>query len=205
MGIKERKERGKQEMRENIIHAAMQMFMEEGYESTSIRKLAQKIEYSPATIYLYYKDKDELLYDVQGEAFQLLYTAFETAAVSKSPMKRLEQCCEAYIRFALSNLDLYALMFVMKSPMNAVGEHEIWSNAQNCFSFFGKCVSECIEKSLLRYSDATTATITIWSVGHGLVSLYLSCRLKILNLPEEAVEPFIQKTIKEFIRIIKLK
>jgi AcrR family transcriptional regulator len=50
MGISERKERERQEMRERIIEASMKMFIEEGYEKTSIRNIAEKIEYSPATL-----------------------------------------------------------------------------------------------------------------------------------------------------------
>jgi AcrR family transcriptional regulator len=60
MGILERKEREKQEMRDLILNVATEMFIEEGYDKTSIRKIADKIEYSPATIYLYFKDKDEI-------------------------------------------------------------------------------------------------------------------------------------------------
>jgi AcrR family transcriptional regulator len=53
MGISDRKEREKQEMKQLIIDAAMRMFVEDGYEKTSIRNIADKIEYSPGTIYLY--------------------------------------------------------------------------------------------------------------------------------------------------------
>jgi AcrR family transcriptional regulator len=99
MGITERKEREKTEMRQRIIDASIEMFLQEGYEKTSIRNIAEKIEYSPATIYLYYKDKDELLYDVQGQAFEKLYQAFKANAKSKDPMKRLEQIMLTYVRF----------------------------------------------------------------------------------------------------------
>ena len=63
MGIAERKEREKMEMHDRILQAATVMFLEDGYEKTSIRNIADKIEYSPATIYLYFKDKDELHQD----------------------------------------------------------------------------------------------------------------------------------------------
>ena len=76
MGILESKERDRVEMRERIIDVAIEMFVKEGYEKTSIRNIAEKIEYSPATIYLYYKDKDELLYDVQAQAFEKLDQTF---------------------------------------------------------------------------------------------------------------------------------
>lgn len=64
MGISERKEREREEMKTMITTAAMKMFLEDGYAKTSIRNIADAIEYSPGTIYLYYKDKDELLFEV---------------------------------------------------------------------------------------------------------------------------------------------
>ena len=72
-------------MRRKILDAAFEMFVEVGYERTSIRAIAEKIEYSPATIYLYYKDKDELLYEVQREAFDLLAKSFAPLAEIRHP------------------------------------------------------------------------------------------------------------------------
>jgi len=77
MEVTERKEREKTEMRELITAAAMKMFLEDGYAKTSIRGIADAIEYSPGTIYLYFKDKDELLYEVQADAYGRLLEVFQ--------------------------------------------------------------------------------------------------------------------------------
>ena len=58
MGVKERKERDREEMRETILKSAHQLFVDKGFEDVSIRNIAEAIEYSPATIYLYFKDKN---------------------------------------------------------------------------------------------------------------------------------------------------
>jgi AcrR family transcriptional regulator len=203
MGISERKEREKQEMRDRIIAASMKMFVEQGYEKTSIRNIAEKIEYSPATIYLYYKDKDELLYDVQGLAFEKLLEAFQKQAVSKSPMKRLEQICETYVNFGLEHEELYALMFIIRAPMNTIEEEESWSNGESAFDFFADCVKECIDKGLIRYKDVATAMLSIWGMGHGLVSLDVCYRYKIMHLGDQEMGPVIQNAIREFLKMIK--
>lgn len=203
MGIAERKEREKQELRQRIIDASLAMFLEEGYEKTSIRNIADRIEYSPATIYLYYKDKDELLYDVQGTAFDRLMEEFTQKATSKSPWKRLEQICETYVNFGLTQPELYALMFITKSPMNVIEEYGKWANAHAAFEFLLTTVSECIEKGLLRYKDPGTAALSVWSIGHGLVSLHICCRFKVMELEEGAEAPLLQQTIKEYLRLIK--
>ncbi len=69
MGISDRKEREKRELRARIIEATAKILVEEGYEKTTIRKVAEAIEYSPRTIYLYFKDKDSLLMEIIEEGF----------------------------------------------------------------------------------------------------------------------------------------
>jgi len=203
MGISERKERERQEMRQRIIEASMAMFAEEGYEKTSIRNIAEKIEYSPATIYLYYKDKDELLYDVQKMAFEKLLEVFRTEATSRSPWKRLEQICTSYINFALKRQELYELMFIIKAPMNVVEEQKAWTNGEDAFGYLMMTVHECMEKGLISYKDADTAALSIWSMGHGLVSLHLCCRFKVLKLTDGEVEAIVHRSMGEYLRMIK--
>ncbi len=204
MGISERKEREKLEMKERILNAALTMFIEEGYEGTSIRKIADVIEYSPATIYLYYKDKDDLLYDVQGEAFDKLYTAFTKEAVSKSSRKRLEQICESYIRFGLTHPELYGLMFTYHSPMKVVDDLPIWTNAQSAFQFLYDTIAACIGEGILKFQHVQEAVVSIWAFGHGLISLHNSCRLKVVPLesPDQA-EELIYKLTRQFLSFIR--
>jgi AcrR family transcriptional regulator len=70
MGIVERRQREKQQMRRQILDTAMDLFIENGYEEVSIRRIADHIEYSPATIYLYFQDKDDILFVLHEEGFE---------------------------------------------------------------------------------------------------------------------------------------
>jgi AcrR family transcriptional regulator len=203
MGIVERKERNREEMKQRIIDAAIQMFLEEGYEKTSIRNIAEKIEYSPATIYLYYKDKDELLYDVQAQAFEKLHLAFRENATATDPLKRLEQIMVTYVRFGQKNQELYDLMFIIRAPMNGLKEKDPWDNGHDTFGFVVQCISECIEQKLIRYTDVMTAALSVWSMGHGLVSLDLRCRLKVMEMDEGSLAEAIEKSIHEYHNLIK--
>ena len=72
MGVKERKARQKKFLRQEILDAASELFVKDGYENVSMRRIADKIEYSPTTIYLYFKDKAELLEQVCQETFARL-------------------------------------------------------------------------------------------------------------------------------------
>src|SRR5205809_4911996 len=74
MGIKERQERDREAVRRAILDAARELFVSEGYRNVSIRKIAEKIEYSPAAIYGYFPSKDDIFYALAEEGFHLLYT-----------------------------------------------------------------------------------------------------------------------------------
>ena len=203
MGITERKERGRAEMRQRIIDAAIQMFLEEGYEKTSIRNIADKIEYSPATIYLYYNDKDELLYDVQAQAFEKLGQLFREKATAKNPIRKLEQIMVTYMHFGKNNPELYDLMFIIRAPMNVMKEKELWDNGHDSFKFLVECITDCIEKKLIRYDDVMIAALSVWSMGHGLVSLDLRCRFKVMAMDEDMITAAIEKSVQEYLRLIK--
>ena len=189
MGIAERKEREKQEMRRKSLDAAFEMFVEVGYERTSIRAIAEKIEYSPATIYLYYKDKDELLYDVQREAFDLLAKSFAPLAEIRHPFERLLALGLTYLDFAFSNPQYYDLMFILTAPMNVVKENMLWENGCDAYEFLLTTIADCIEEKCIRYSDANLGALQAWSMVHGLASIYLKNRFMVMDItPEQAAE-----------------
>ncbi len=202
MGISERKEREKQEMRRRILDVAMNMFLVDGYEKTSLRNIAEKIEYSPATIYLYFKDKDELFYEVQKDAFQKLNEVFAQHVTATEPLARLRQICHTYVQFGIANPELYDLMFIIRAPMNVVEEKEMWDNGTDAFDFLVQTLTACIEYKLIKYTDPMIAALSVWSMGHGLISLNVRCRFKVMQMCDEDVANSINLSIEEFLRVI---
>lgn len=203
MGISERKEREKTEMKQLIMSAALKMFLEDGYAKTSIRNIADAIEYSPGTIYLYYKDKDELLYEVQGLAYGELLTAFKKNATSTNPVEKLVQIGKTYVNFGLDNPELYDLMFIIRAPMN-VDETIHKDNGDQTFDFLTDCLKECISQNLLRLKDVNMGALQVWSMSHGMVSLNLRCRLKIMEMTEDQVRETLAASIENYIASITL-
>jgi len=202
MGISERKEREKIDKKQLIRSAAMKMFLEDGYAKTSIRNIADAIEYSPGTIYLYYKDKDELLYEVQRDAYGKLLEEFKAKAKHKDPVKRLMQIGKTYVAFGLANPELYDLMFIIRAPTN-VDEELHKDNGGDSYFYLLDCLQECIEKDLLKVTDLNLCALQTWSVAHGLVSLNLRCRLKMMveekDMPKvlnDAIESYVKLLIK---------
>ncbi|WP_025763119.1 TetR/AcrR family transcriptional regulator [Dyadobacter tibetensis] len=183
MGISERKEREREEMRALILEAAQALFLENGYEKTSIRSIADRIEYSPATIYLYYKDKKELMLAIQVYAFSQMNVAFTELSEIRDPLERLERMGALYIQFALNNPALYDLMFIMEAPMEALEcQEDNWINGMQSFDYLTLIIKECLEMGYFSEgTDAEALGLTIWSYIHGLVSLHLKGRLVIFS------------------------
>src|SRR5688572_21211554 len=124
MGIAERKEKQKLEIRKAILDASMKLFVEQGYENVSIRKIADLIEYSPTTVYLYFKDKNEILFNLHEIGFLKMDEYTADLFTIKNPLVRLHKMGEHYIRFGIENPAFYDLMFILQAPMDALNGME---------------------------------------------------------------------------------
>jgi len=178
MGITERKQREKKEMRELILATAAKLFLENGYEKTSIRNIAEAIEYSPTTIYLYFKDKNELFYALSEEGFRKFFNALSEVKSIADPLQRLRSLGEAYISFAINNPDYYDLMFLLRDPMEAQQNKHEWSHGQKSHDILTTAVQECIELNYFKEKDARKIAFMIWSMVHGAVSFKIRDRMK---------------------------
>ncbi len=105
MGITDRKDREKEDLHKSILKAAREVFLEKGYHQTSIRNIAEKIEYSPTTIYLYFKDKDAIFYALHTEGFVMLNSKMSVLFSVAEPLERLKAMGRIYLEFALQNPD----------------------------------------------------------------------------------------------------
>lgn len=185
MGITERKEREKAEMREKILAAAMKLFVRDGWEKTSIRKIANEIEYSPGTIYLYFKDKNELFFDLHAQGFAKFRIEFEKAQFLDDPFERLKFIGRNYIHFALKNPEMYDLMFLLRSPMNHLEKGESWHLGKGAFQILEDTVKECLEKGLIKGGDYHAVSYAMWGQVHGLVSLSIRGRMEMYEGEDE--------------------
>jgi AcrR family transcriptional regulator len=192
MTISTRKERQKEELRGKILQAARELFMQKGYEETSIRNIAEKIEYSPTTIYLYFKDKDDIFFALHQEGFTLLNQYFKPLAHVSEPFERLKAISKAYITFAMENGEFYDLMFIINSPMKTVeSDHSKWEEGHRAFQFLVGTVKECIGKGYFKGMDPEILAFTCWSMVHGIASLDIRNRCSVvsaLNQPELAMK-----------------
>ena len=181
MGITERKAREREQLRKQIIEAAMELFREESYASVSMRKIAKRIEYSVGTLYLYYKDKDELFLAVQEEAFRRAFEYIQQIPADFTPIDRLRKMGERYVKFGLNNPDLYRLMFMMAHPMEALPKDENWKSGIRLHQFLTQLVRDAMDAKQITLADPHRIGFALWSFVHGMVSLRISHRLSIYS------------------------
>lgn len=185
MGISDRKEREKEDLHKAILDAAREVFLEKGYDQTSIRNIAQKIEYSPTTIYLYFKDKDAIFLALHKHGFDLLNAEMADLFTIEDPYERLIRMGHIYLDFARKNPDFYDLMFVQKSPLDSL-EDKDWEEGLNAFKGVQMTIQQCMDLGYFNFEDAEVAAFLIWSTMHGMCTLDDRDRCKIIS---EAKQP----------------
>ncbi|MFZ6010469.1 MAG: TetR/AcrR family transcriptional regulator [Bacteroidota bacterium] len=182
MTIANRKERQKEELRSKILQSAKELFMEKGFEDTSIRNIAERIEYSPTTIYLYFKDKDDIFHALHSEGFALLNQYFRPLTHVAEPFERLKAINRAYVTFARENGEFYDLMFIIRSPMNSLSEDDSkWEEGNRAFGFLLDTINECIKKGYFKGMNPEILAFTTWSMVHGICSLEIRNRCSVIS------------------------
>src|SRR2546430_12164638 len=184
MGIQERKVRERESMRGMILDAALGLYLDKGIENVSIRNIAEKIEFSPATIYLYYRDKDEIFYALYNLAFGEFLKKQQTLETIEDPYDRLNTGCKQYVNWGLANPKFYDLMFIVEIPMNVIAKEQCLDTGLQSFDMLRQTVAQCIEQGRLRVKDVELASLMIWNMLHGIVSLIIKRRVLV---PEETV------------------
>ncbi len=175
MGIKQRRAREKEDLREEILDAARTLFVKEGYESVSIRKIADKVEYSPGTIYLYFHDKAEIMTKICEETFAKLNTRMQAIEHDTSaPVDKLRRGLRTYIQFGLDHPNHYVLTFV-QAKMNQQAVPVFQTVGLQSFACMRKCVQDCVDAGELVSDDADELAQTLWAGIHGLTSLLITC------------------------------
>ncbi len=176
MGIKEKSAKNKEEFRREILDAARELFINEGYEKFSMRRLAEKIGYSATTIYLYFRDRDDLLFAICEEFFEHLSAQLkQIRSVSQDPVETLRQALLYLMQFGLKNPNQYKVIFFTKSNIYGTQEEfvEKESMARNTYFAFREMVQNCITSGRMRDIDVDVIAQSLALASHGLITMTL--------------------------------
>jgi AcrR family transcriptional regulator len=172
---RKRRAQQKQATRRAILDAAAELFADQGYENFSLRQVAEAIGYTPTTIYLYFQNKDDLLFQTAAEGFatfgEMLQAAYDSAA---TPQERLNAIGQAYVSFGLSHPVHYRLMFMQRGEFLLAKPAGCDEAIIDSFGILRQTLTECMAAGLIPTSDSAALANTIWSGVHGIVALAIS-------------------------------
>jgi AcrR family transcriptional regulator len=172
MGVAERKSRQKESTRQEILDAARDLFVGEGYDNVSMRKIADKAEYAPGTIYLYFKDKAEILETLCQVTFDKLRSRLE--AIRKDdgdPVGALRRGLRTYIQFGLDNPNQYIVTFVVAKSQPDIAHGHVMQAGMACFDCLRGIVRQCLEGGYINGGGVEETAQALWASIHGLTSL----------------------------------
>lgn len=172
MGIVERREREREEVRRKILEAGRELLATLGYDRLTMRRIAEAIEYSPTTLYHHFEDKDDLVKAICEEHFSQLLVAFAPEALPADPVERIRQLGLAYTAFGLAHPNHYRFMF-MNLPEHP---HEISEAAKRSYALLRDAVAQAIASGRFVKGDVDTTAQVLWASIHGAVALLITLR-----------------------------
>ncbi len=201
MSTKERREREKLALRTAILKAAQEIAASEGWSAVSIRKIAERIEYSPPMVYEYFDDKEALLRTIKAEAFgQLLIQMQREREKIDNAGDGLLAIGQAYLDFAFANPALYFVMHGLGGvPFDTQINHDFASKPPEIIAvitFVMEVLQKWAAEQGVAFRSIEDAFFMTWSAMHGLIALYFCGSLP---FDEAKVRALVRIQIESFI------
>jgi AcrR family transcriptional regulator len=195
MGVKERRVRQKSLLRQEILDAARDILVREGYDGLSMRKVAEKIDYSPTAIYLHFKDRDDLVFCVCEQLMAGLVKELQQVADRHAdPLVALTKGLRRYADFGRKHPQHYQATFGIPhghDPEKDARYQEPGTMAMQAFGFLPRLVAECVRQKKLAKVDVHQASCALWAGIHGITSLLIVMPNFAWGDPDEVVDQLI--------------
>ena len=176
MGIKERRQRERQQLRSGILAAAREIASTEGWGAVTIRKIAGLIEYSPPVIYEYFDSKEDLLLELVRMGYAEQLQAVEAARESSdSPEEALLRMVRAWCRFAFDSPDLYQVMYGLGGVSFPVPE--LRKEGEKIAETMERVLGEVLRQNGKDATNVQDKVVLGWGTLHGLVALAMAGRI----------------------------
>ncbi len=178
MGVAERKAREKQARRQAILDAARDCFFRDGYEATTISQIADNVELSTGTLYLYFKNKEEIYVSILEEGLDILYALMKGAEPEGGVAADfIEAHARAYHRFYTDYGLYFDIMFFLRRPDKEVElqgdlEQKLEHQTGRCLGLVESAIRDGTSAGEFRRVDPHEATRVVWATMNGLMVLH---------------------------------
>ncbi|MDE2357206.1 MAG: TetR/AcrR family transcriptional regulator [Alphaproteobacteria bacterium] len=162
--------------RAEILRAAERIFLAEGYEGATIRKIADEVGVSSTCLYMHFRDKDDILNEICCAALEELLTLnSQIGAMPLDAVERARRMLCAYVEFALRNPNAYRLVFCTPvRPGASPGAETPREMGRRAAERFLDVVREIAAEGRLKTGDPESVHRTLWAACHGLASLMIT-------------------------------
>ena len=173
---------------EQILESACRLYLSDGFEGFSMRKLAREVGVTAPALYKYYGSKEDVLAAVVAEGYRQFSQHLYRALEGRTPGERLAMAAQGYLQYSLEHSSFYEAMYTAPEMigMERLPE-EITQQGCAIGQFWADRVRECMDAGLLREGDAMAVSTTMWAHAHGLVTIY---HRGLLPLSEEEFRTF---------------
>ncbi len=187
---------GKNDLRRRILDVTRQLLVEHGVTHVSVRMIATAVGCSVGSIYVYFENKDVLIHALIEEGFERLtesQRAIEAAVVD--PTERLRALCRNYIRFGLENPEYYEIMYHLSSERMARYPAEKYRKARQSLEVLATALAEATARGKMKIDDPYLGANLIWSMLHGLVTLFQFKRIDKKIDPATLIDSAIEQAV----------
>ena len=181
MEARTRRQREKEEIQRRILDAARELLASEGPEAVTMRRIADRIEYTPTALYFHFRDKEELLRRLCVEDFGKLAARFQVLSRVPDPVERLRMLARGYVSFALEHPNPYRLIFMTPNPARPASPEdappaERTDPARSLYAFLLQSVTAAMETHRFRpdLTEPHLAAQTLWAGLHGVAALAIA-------------------------------
>jgi AcrR family transcriptional regulator len=196
MGIAERRLRQKDKVRSSILSTAWQMVKDDGWQSVSIRKIADAIEYSVPVIYDHFENKEAILMEFAKDGFRMLSKKIQSAKEKHDdPAEQLKTVANAYWSFAFKNKEYYQLMYGL--GMAGCEIEKCFPERADFRNLVMEPITAIISKSKNPDANPCLKYYTFWSILHGLISIK---SMRTSNVSDEVNKLVLDDAIEGFIK-----
>lgn len=177
MGIPERKERERAELRTRILEAGEKLFVREGYASVSMRKIAREIEYSPTTLYRYFKNKSEIMEHLLDRGYRGVRERYRRVLENpgETPFDTLSMIIREYVEFGVSHPEHYHLWHSATRLKEEMGSLMMIRGGERLpvYDLWVELIREAQARGEIAGEDPLDSFRLVWACVHGIISLRL--------------------------------
>ncbi|MCC5941403.1 MAG: TetR/AcrR family transcriptional regulator [Balneolaceae bacterium] len=187
-------------LREEILEVSKDILIKDGFGKMSMRRIARRADVTATSIYLYFRNKDDLLLALIQESIDDLKEALEEVVdPSKDFIQQLEDMARAYIRFALDHPREYEIIYMVRPEEMPKYPREKFNEVRSAYELLADIIDRGKQENIIDVDDPLISAYTIWAQIHGVVSVMLNKRLDTRVPREKFTDQAVDHIIKGFI------